>query len=72
ETSPYDNVGLQDHNRVLKADVTPSREFANSIPEGAGPQCCRPVAVLPGFGRTPLGLVPTPTTLVALLESLAG
>ncbi|MGA5706681.1 hypothetical protein ACPCK8_09455, partial [Streptomyces cellulosae] len=29
--TPYDSVGLQDHNRVLKADVTPDPELTNSI-----------------------------------------
>jgi hypothetical protein len=29
--APYDNVGLQDHNRVLKADVTRAPELTNSV-----------------------------------------
>ncbi|MFE0646855.1 hypothetical protein ACFW2Y_35455, partial [Streptomyces sp. NPDC058877] len=36
--TPYDNAGLQDHNRVLKADVTPGPELTNGILlRGAGP-----------------------------------
>ncbi|MFP1624735.1 hypothetical protein ACLB9X_05895 [Streptomyces sp. 5K101] len=31
-TTPYDNVGLQDHNQVLKADVTRAPELTNSVP----------------------------------------
>ncbi|MEU2441902.1 hypothetical protein ABZ595_37845, partial [Streptomyces rubradiris] len=30
-THPKRHVGLQDHNRVLKADVTRTSEFANSV-----------------------------------------
>ncbi|MFI6687265.1 hypothetical protein, partial [Streptomyces sp. NPDC050485] len=29
--TPYDNVGLQDHNQVLKADVTRTPGLTNSI-----------------------------------------
>jgi len=37
-----DNVGLHDRNRVMKADVTQSPEFTNSIPAGKSPQCTQP------------------------------
>jgi hypothetical protein len=29
--TPYDNVGSQDHNRVLGADVTHTPELTNSV-----------------------------------------
>ncbi|MEU9315016.1 hypothetical protein [Streptomyces sp. NPDC048295] len=34
EPRPYGNVGLQDHNQVLKADVTRGTELTNSVPGG--------------------------------------
>ncbi|MFD8522751.1 hypothetical protein ACFV2D_22455, partial [Streptomyces capillispiralis] len=44
--SPYDNVGSQDHNQVLGADVTHRPEFANSIPPETGPSgICHEVPV---------------------------
>ncbi|MFJ8312803.1 MULTISPECIES: hypothetical protein [unclassified Streptomyces] len=32
----YDNVGLQDHNQVLKADVTQGPELTNSVVSESG------------------------------------
>ncbi|MGW3176111.1 hypothetical protein, partial [Streptomyces sp. NPDC001153] len=42
--TPYDNVGSQDHNQVLGADVTHGPELTNSVRKPDGALLMRPRA----------------------------